>query len=333
MLRQTVRSLASSPPAAWLLTVLERLDRGRHDGLAVLMYHRIAEPPPSAVSTSLYVTPSALADHMDALSRRYTMVGLDDVLLARHGRRPLPRRALLLTFDDAYLDFEANAWPVLRERSLPAVLFVPTGYPDQPQRWFWWDRLGEVLSGPMPAPTIFTSAGELAVSTFQDRQRAYRLLRERAKRLELAAATRMVEELATTLDAPPARNDVLGWASLRRLADEGLAVAPHSRSHALLPTLTDDQLDEELHGSRTDLERELGGSNTTFAYPSGAYDQRVVRAVERAGYEVALTTRRGVNALRNGKWLELLRVNVGHEANSTLLRAQVGSWMTVRPDR
>jgi peptidoglycan/xylan/chitin deacetylase (PgdA/CDA1 family) len=71
---------------------------------------------------------------------------------------PLPPRAVLITFDDAYDDFGKTAWPILQHFRLPATLFVPTAYPDQPQRAFWWDRLyramvlasaSEVYSAPL----------------------------------------------------------------------------------------------------------------------------------------------------------------------------------------
>ena len=56
------------------------------------------------------------------------------------GGAPLPRGAVLVTFDDAYEDFGDEAWPVLRRHGVPVTLFVPTAFPDSGRR-FWWDRL------------------------------------------------------------------------------------------------------------------------------------------------------------------------------------------------
>lgn len=326
--RRAARSSASSRPASWLLSMLERLDPGRAGSLAVVTYHRVADPPRGAPHASLFVSPGDLESHVDAVRRRYTVISAEDLLDARSGRRRLPRHALMLTFDDAYIDFATNAWPILRERSLPATLFVPTGYPDRADRWFWWQRLGELLSGDAAVGTIATPIGDLPVETPQERSQAYRALRDHAKRVTLEETNAMVEQIAHALDMRDAERHVLGWNDLRRLAAEGVAIAPHSRSHALLPTLPDAQLDDELRGSRADLERELGSAIACLAFPSGAYDQRVVRAAEAAGYAVAFSTRRGVNVLPQARWLELMRVNVGYGANSTLLRAQLGSWMT-----
>jgi peptidoglycan/xylan/chitin deacetylase (PgdA/CDA1 family) len=251
------------------------------------------------------------------------------VLDVRRGRGRLPRHAVLLTFDDAYRDFARTAWPLLRERSIPAALFVPTAYPDHPDRWFWWERLGYVLGAAGEQMSIPTPLGELPVATNADRSRAFAVLRDHCKAIGVDASVDLVRSLAERAGVPDVESDVLGWEELRQLAAEGAVLAPHSRSHALLTRVPDDQLVEELAGSREDLERELGDCIPCFAYPSGDADQREADAAKAAGYELALTTQRGVNRLEMGEWTALRRVNVGGAANATLLRAQIGRWMTL----
>ena len=56
---------------------------------------------------------------MRKMARDYEIVGLDAVLSGN-----LPRRALLITFDDGYRSFVDVALPVLRRLGLPSVLFV-----------------------------------------------------------------------------------------------------------------------------------------------------------------------------------------------------------------
>jgi hypothetical protein len=63
------------------------------------------------------------------------------------------------------------------------------------------------------------------------------------------------------------------------------------------------------------------------------HDDRVVRATERAGYEVAFTTMRGINDVRRQSWLRMLRINIGSTTPATLIRAQLGSWMAWRTAR
>ena len=333
MMRGFLRDAASSRPAEAIVTVLERLDSGRPHLLPVLGYHRVCDPADAdGTHRGLCVPPSAFEEQLDALAARYDVVSLRDVLDARRGQLRLPRHSLLITFDDGYEDFGSIAWPMLRDRSLPAALFVPTAYPDT-DRWFWWDRLAELVTTDTGRETISSPLGTLRVGTDDDRRRAFAALRDHGKRVSLAEMTTFLDGLAGELGAAPARGRTLGWSELRRLAAEGVTIAPHSRTHPILTTLHDDELEDELRASRADVAREIGTDTPCFAYPSGVHDERVVRATEAAGYEVAFATRRGINDLRRDGWMALHRINVGSRTTGTHVRAQVGSWMALGPRR
>jgi len=82
---------------------------------------------------------------------------------------------------------------------------------------------------------------------------------------------------------------------LRDLVRRGHAVHSHSRSHPRLSSLTTPQIDDELHGSKTDLEAILGAAVTQFSIPGGAYDPRVIEAAQRTGYEAVFNSVEGYN--------------------------------------
>jgi peptidoglycan/xylan/chitin deacetylase (PgdA/CDA1 family) len=117
--------------------MLDWLDRAPSESarlLRVLTYHRITEPDadPEPSPSLLSATPSDFAQQVDYLNVHYHIVSIEEVLDAVRGGTRLPPRSLLLSFDDAYRDFAEHAWPVLRERGLPATLFVPTAIPMRP---------------------------------------------------------------------------------------------------------------------------------------------------------------------------------------------------------
>lgn len=89
----------------------------------ILMYHVLAAPPASAPYPALYVPPREFAAQVDWLAAQgYRAVTLDRVWLARHGRATLPRKPIVLSFDDGYLSDVTVALPVLRRRGWPGVL-------------------------------------------------------------------------------------------------------------------------------------------------------------------------------------------------------------------
>lgn len=102
--------------------------RAQDDGeasLIVLAYGDIVDRPEDLRDGS--VTAAAFTEHLAWMREHgYTPVRLQDVIAAREGRRPLPPRAVLLTFDGSFRSFTTRALPLLRAFLYPAVLGVPT---------------------------------------------------------------------------------------------------------------------------------------------------------------------------------------------------------------
>lgn len=81
--------------------------------------------------------------------------------------------------------------------------------------------------------------------------------------------------------------DLLGADGLREVAERGMEVGSHGRSHIRLSGLDPGVLEEEVSESRRILEAVLDGGVAGFCYPYGSLDGRAIRAVRRAGYDYA----------------------------------------------
>ncbi|MEO8228385.1 MAG: polysaccharide deacetylase family protein [Chloroflexota bacterium] len=324
--RVAAAAVAAGPLFGGVVRALEAVDRDRPDILPVLTYHRVAEPDDDHYPGLISASPEGFARQIDELGRRFSFVGLEAVLARAAGGPPIPSRALLITFDDAYRDFAASAWPILRVRGVPVVLFVPTAFPDRPLA-FWWDRLYGALIRTERTDPLDTCGGSLPIATRAERLGAFRVLRSRLKTLAHPLAMAEVDELVGVLGGPPSGSSVLGWDELRRLAAEGVTLAPHTRTHPLLERVDPTELDDEIDGSRSDLVREIGSAPPAFAYPSGSHSDRVVERVASLGMLAAFTTIRGVNDLRRADWHRLRRINVGGRSSPALIRAQALGWL------
>lgn len=80
---------------------------------------------------------------------------------------------------------------------------------------------------------------------------------------------------------------------LRQWSEGGMEVGAHTRNHPRLTRCDDAALQDEVRGSRMELEDVTGVAVTQFCYPYGDVDDRVVAATRAAGYVAATTTRRG----------------------------------------
>ncbi len=293
-----------------MLGALERLDRHRPNSLRVLMYHRVLDE-------------AAFAGQMEHLAEHHHVVSVPEVLEAYDRRRPLPPRSVLITFDDAYRDFAECAWPHLRSRKLPAVLFVPTAFPDHPERVFWWDRLEHSVRTTERRDAIDTSFGRVELATPGNREHAFRSLRSHMKSLEIHELEHQVQELMEALRPPPLAGAVLGWNDLRGLARDGVTLGAHTRTHPFLDRLLLPEAEEEVFGSLQDLEREVGRGIPLFAYPDGRYDPELVEALRRSRFALAFTTRKGTNLVPSQERLTMRRIPVGPRDDVLALRAKL----------
>lgn len=82
---------------------------------------------------------------------------------------------------------------------------------------------------------------------------------------------------------------LMDWAALGRLADVGVSLGGHTRSHPDLRGLPAERVRDELEGSAARIEQETGRRPEDFAYPFGWWDAAAVAAVRRT-YGRAYTT-------------------------------------------
>lgn len=116
---------AAGPVLAWRVLT----DPG---GVPILVYHSVspdADWLPWAQNTS--VRPEVLDVHLRTLRRGgWTVVSTAQLVAARLQGTALPRRAVVLQFDDAYLDNYLFAVPILRRHDAPATIFASVDFID-----------------------------------------------------------------------------------------------------------------------------------------------------------------------------------------------------------
>ncbi len=101
-------------------------------------------------------------------------------------------------------------------------------------------------------------------------------------------------------------------AALKAAIDSGpFTVGSHTRTHANLLAVNDLDLRDELSGSRKDLESAWGDRAIPWlAYPYGLTSERVVEAVQAAGYKGAFLVSGGVLRRPVDSLYRLTRINV-----------------------
>jgi peptidoglycan/xylan/chitin deacetylase (PgdA/CDA1 family) len=233
-----------------LLAMLRRRDVG-----VILLYHRVSPIPDPAYSP---ITPSAFVQHCEFIRRHFTVLPLVE-FLARWRVGASLRGCCTLTFDDGYRDFIDYAYPILERYGFPATHFLVT----------------DCLETGQPPWTY-----RMNVLRCEEDFEALQNMETKARERWLA------ERESHGIPEPPA---MLRPEDLRQVRTDMVEWGSHTVSHAALHRLPLETLRDEIDRSKQQLEAILGRSVRYLAYPNGWYTPEVIKLVQEAGYDAALT--------------------------------------------
>ena len=288
-------------------------------GVLILLYHRIVELDRDPYR--LCVSPLHFAEHLEILQRRRLVISLRDLVKALQ-ENSVPRRAVVITFDDGYVDNLENAKPLLDRYQTPATVFVVSGNVGN-DREFWWDELERILLGPGTLPgeldlevggkSYHWSLGKASAYSRADatRSRAWHLYQDKdpvprhtffrsihnlVRSVPLAGRWSLLDQLAAWADAGLKGREshrALDREGLRMLAAGGMVeVGAHTVTHPVLSSLPADIQRREIRESKAALQEILGCPVTSFAYPHGSrsdYTSETISMTREEGFECAVS--------------------------------------------
>ena len=119
----------------------------------ILMYHYVSEPPEDAdeYRQDLSVPPERFRQQMEYLaSNGFKSISFKDLSLAVTGKKALPEKPVILTFDDGYEDNYRNAYPIMQAFGFTGTFFVVTGFIDnQTPGYMTWPMVEEMAAAGM----------------------------------------------------------------------------------------------------------------------------------------------------------------------------------------
>lgn len=301
---------------------------GRTEGFYMLMYHRILEVPDPfdfhAVALSVFEA------QLKMLSRFCAVLPLEEVADAMEQNRPLPRRCVVLTFDDGYRDLYTLAMPLLERYRLTATLYAAVDCIDR--GFIWPDLLRYAFRttnrNALELETLHDGkAAAFPLGTQSERIRALSEINRRVKlideRQKNVALAELVEKLlGCSRESVSIPNLMLSWDELRSLARRGLEVGAHTVTHPILTRTSAPDCEHEVRESARILAEGLGQPVRHFAYPNGQledYSPQVRDLVKQAGFRTASTAVAGVNRLSQNPWA-LRRINGAQSSVWELVR-------------
>ncbi len=272
----------------------------------ILMYHRVIDDSEYDTCLSqqgMVVGRSVFAGQMAYLKRAYRVISLTE-MVRRIENESVDRCQCAVTFDDGWRDVYANAYSIMKERRIPATIFLSTGFVGTTEL-FWPEKVTQSmlnrdsLDEVSALSSINRSCAALAerIVSSGDSKTAMMLLDELIESLKHLAPDER-DSFVETLCFDPDGSDrkpiryVLNWDEVREMAENNISFGSHTVSHALLPQITTDEAKSEIDESKREIKRELRRECEHFAYPNGDWNEEIKTMLREAGYRSAVLARK-----------------------------------------
>jgi peptidoglycan/xylan/chitin deacetylase (PgdA/CDA1 family) len=285
----------------------------------ILMYHRIIDSQAANgdIEPGMYIKPKTFDLHLQFLKKYFNVVALEKLYKNKIiDKNSKPDCAI--TFDDGWLDFACNAFPVLLKHSVPATVFLPTGFIGS-YDCFWTDKLAAIIpDGNYPKAGIENSQLSKVARAVLAVQGLYEKRLDEAikifKTLGFDEIEKVLEELCSVLQTMPLMRDraFMNWNEVAEIAKSGLvSFGSHTVHHLILTSLQSGAVFEELTKSKQDL-LDHGAMNPefySFCYPNGNHNEEIDALTRKAGYHLAVTTQSGWNHANDDR-IKLKRIGL-----------------------
>lgn len=266
--------------------------------LLILMYHRFMSDDGEGFATMQ----SSFHDHVKFIKRYFTVVALEEYTLLKDSEKKKIKNPVALTVDDGYRSFYSYAFPILKDSSIPATVYLPVNFIEH-GHWMWQDKNKYILQrSEKPQITLEweNHIHVFKVDTFEYLMESLEKAYDLCMKVPLEKRAVFSRSLANAADVvlpekPIPEFEPLTWEEIKEMQRSGIYFGSHTMNHEILTQVDHSVACCELYDSKKYLEDCLGHEIFGFCYPDGRYNPEIISAVENCGYRYAVTTEGGYN--------------------------------------
>jgi peptidoglycan/xylan/chitin deacetylase (PgdA/CDA1 family) len=309
--------------------------------LVILMYHSVldfGEEERECLQPGLIVSQQVFDRQMSFLARNHNLLSLEQLIGILKNNKPIPKRTVVITFDDGWRDNYLYAYPILKKHKVPATIFLSTDFVDT-HKMFWFlqvklllaegnfplRKLAGVLKKVKEENKTSLSAQSLNSLDIDSIGGDADNFIEKMKRLDFEVIQEIIDDMITEggvlSDKWTKKRWVLSWDEVMEMSQNNIDFGSHGCSHRILTTLNLDEVKQELIVSKKIIEEEIGKKVHLFSYPNGDYNSEVKKLVQEAAYRCAVTIKGCEEKEKEPDLFALRRIGV-HEDMSTDLKGK-----------
>lgn len=193
---------------------------------------------------------------------KYRVIDINECYDILSNKRDIKEKVAYLSFDDGWKS-NLKLIPIIERHNVPITIFVATEPIESGN--YWWEF----------ADASKENGKKLAMKKMEEKTFYQELSQIKAKN-KLLRSSITENELIEISNHPL------------------ISIQSHTVNHPILINISQKTLDKELIESKKYLEDKTKKDVFAFSYPNGDFGDREVKAVEKAGYRIAFTTKPSV---------------------------------------
>jgi len=289
--------------------------------LYTVMYHYTREIKNSRYPNVKGMEYSLFKQQMEFFKHNFNVITMEQVIEAWNSPNgSLPERALLLTFDDGYVDNFLYAFPVLKEYGFQGSFFIPgktineNVLLDVNKVHFILaasdvrkvvNRLFALLDQYRGAKWEYLSNEELflkyaVANRFDTKETIFvkRVLQTvLPEELRNILCSKLFEEFVDVPEEAFSRELYMNRDQLKMMKREGMFIGLHGYDHYWMGNLSCEQMHKDIDKMIMVMGEFIDNNSWVLNYPYGSYNNEVLSYIEQKGCKLGMTTRVGVGQI------------------------------------
>ncbi|VAW54762.1 hypothetical protein MNBD_GAMMA06-583 [hydrothermal vent metagenome] len=203
-------------------------------------------------------------------------ISLEDAISAIKNNTLLPKKSVVFTMDDGYMEQATIVAPIFLEFNCPITFFIISDVLDQ-KLWPWDAKVSWLISNSPKSQLTINFDDEtlhLDISSTEKKHHARHRVRDYIKETSAEEVDYNLNKLALAAgisipDTAPELYKAANWDIVRDLENKGVRFAPHSKTHRILSKMQATTARLEIEHSWKRLNEELHNPLNVFCYPTG----------------------------------------------------------------
>lgn len=300
--------------------------------LYIAMYHYTRDLGHSRYPQIKGLDISLFRQQLEYMKNNFNFVTMEEVIEAAENRYLLPNDALLLTFDDGYVDNYTYAMPLLEEFGVQGSFFIP-GKTFVTHQLLDVNKIHYILASADIRELVtdtkkamdyyrgkefdFASTDELfeqyaVANRFDTKETIFvkRMLQTvLPERLRHKISSDLFEKYVGITEEQLAYELYMTEEQIRTLKRHGMFIGCHGYDHYWLGNLSIEQMKQDISMALESIDEFIDRKNWVMNFPYGNYNSNVLEYIKKQGACIGLTTRVSVAKIGVDNALELPRLD------------------------